>query len=185
MEHGLDCVFDKKTKLVIMGTFPSIQSRGACYYNHPQNLFWKIIATACQNDAVIAGAKDVRYRCLLDHGIGLWDVIKSCAFEERSSLDQKIIKNSIIYNDFSVLRVQCPNLRCIVFSSKNAAHFFRDYLKQSEKYPALNDPAYRAWLNRLVRPTPLPSTSPANARMKSAEKQHIWQAFLSAYINPE
>ena len=60
MEHGLDCVFDENTKLVIMGTFPSIQSQGVCYYNHPQNLFWKIMAQACQNDAVIAGAKDVR-----------------------------------------------------------------------------------------------------------------------------
>lgn len=50
MEKGLDYIFNERTKMIILGTFPSIQSRDICYYNNPQNQFWRIIADVFQDE---------------------------------------------------------------------------------------------------------------------------------------
>ncbi len=55
-----------------------------------------------------------RISILKKNKIGLWDAIKSC--ERETSLDTKI-KNEK-YNDLSVLRKECPNLKKIILSSK-------------------------------------------------------------------
>ena len=41
MEKGLDYIFNERTKMIILGTFPSIQSRDICYYNNP--MFFKMM----------------------------------------------------------------------------------------------------------------------------------------------
>ena len=179
IEKGLNYIFNQDTQVIIMGTFPSIKSRGVCYYNHPQNQFWKIIAEICHDKDIIEGTPDIRYTCLLKNGIGLWDVIQSCEFEKESSLDSKIIKDSIIYNDFSVLKSECPNLKCIVFSSKYAYKLYKTYLK------TMTDTCIIDWLEDLTNngKNILPSTSPANARKKPKEKLKEWKSFLTKYIN--
>ena len=182
MEKGLDYIFDTNTKIIIMGTFPSIKSRDFCYYNNPQNQFWSIIAKICNDEKIIYGTREERYNCLYKNNIGLWDVIESCEFTEKSSLDSKIIKDSIIYNDFSLLQKKCPNLKCIVFNSKKAQKFFERYLKQVDKYPILKDAAYTNWLNKIISKTILPSPSSANARMSFKEKLEIWQNFLNKFL---
>ncbi len=178
MEKGLDYVFNERTRMIIMGTFPSIKSRDVCYYNNPKNQFWRIIADIFHNNAVIGGDRDERYVCLLDNGIGLWDVIRSCRFEVRSSLDSKIKKGSIIYNDFWSLQQKCPELKCIVFNSQNAKKLFDGYLKQEK------NEAVKAWLSELTNngKNVLPSTSPANARKKPEEKLKEWKAFILGNI---
>ena len=52
MEKGLDYVFNERTRMIIMGTFPSIKSRDVCYYNNPKNQFWRIIADIFHNMSV-------------------------------------------------------------------------------------------------------------------------------------
>ena len=182
MEKGLDYVFDENTKVIIMGTFPSIKSRDFCYYNNPRNQFWSIIATICNNENVIKGSQKERYDCLYKNSIGLWDVIECCEFKEKSSLDSKIIEESIIYNNFSLLQKECPNLECIVFNSKKAQKFFEKYLKQVDKYPILKDESYITWLKKKVSKTVLPSTSSANTRIVFEQKKEIWKAFLTKYV---
>ncbi|MEE6207205.1 MAG: DNA-deoxyinosine glycosylase [Alphaproteobacteria bacterium] len=171
MEQGLPYFFDTVTTTVILGTFPSIKSRGECYYNHPKNLFWPIIAECFNNGNPLISA-DERYACLLKHHLGLWDVVASCEFESRSSLDSKIIPTSIIYNDFNILRQNCPKLKRIIFSSKNAEKFFKKYLRQK----TLSSDLHR-WLDSLEKAT-LPSTSPAYAGMPAAEKFQHWKDVL-------
>lgn len=182
MEQGLDWVVDKNIKTIILGTFPSIKSRDICYYNHPQNLFWSIIAEAFNHGKPLKTKED-RYRCLLQKHIGLWDVIKQCEFEEKSSLDSKIIKESIIFNDFEKLRKFCPNLSRFIFSSRNAELFFRRYQKCATFSNNL-----KKWLNDDVIQMTLPSTSPANARLKKDKKIEIWLKTLNNIqkeINPQ
>ena len=53
MEKGLEYVFDKNTKILIVGTFPSVKSRGEFYYNHPKNLFWKIMGEIYKNNDIL------------------------------------------------------------------------------------------------------------------------------------
>ncbi len=43
--HTLEPIYDKASKILILGTMPSVKSREqAFYYAHPQNRFWKIMA---------------------------------------------------------------------------------------------------------------------------------------------
>ena len=44
-EHTFEPVFDGNSRVLILGTFPSVKSREqGFYYGHPQNRFWKILA---------------------------------------------------------------------------------------------------------------------------------------------
>ena len=45
MIHTFEPIFDENSKILILGTFPSVKSReGEFYYHHPQNRFWKVLA---------------------------------------------------------------------------------------------------------------------------------------------
>ena len=45
IEHTFEPVYDEYSEILILGTFPSVKSRGNnFYYGHPQNRFWKVIA---------------------------------------------------------------------------------------------------------------------------------------------
>ena len=173
MEQGLNSVITKEIKAIILGTFPSIKSRNICYYNHEKNLFWPIIAETF-NEGKCLKTKEERYTCLLENHIGLWDVIKQCNFETKSSLDSKIIKESIIFNDFNKLRVNCPYLKTFIFSSGNAAKLLKYYQNNISKEDKL-----KQWLDNNIQYLTMPSTSPANARMKPEEKLAIWKETLN------
>ena len=43
--HEFEPIYDKNSRVLILGTFPSVKSREMqFYYGHPQNRFWKVIA---------------------------------------------------------------------------------------------------------------------------------------------
>ena len=45
VEHTFEPVYDKNSKILILGSFPSVKSReNQFFYGHPQNRFWKVIA---------------------------------------------------------------------------------------------------------------------------------------------
>lgn len=47
IEHGFDPVFDERSRILVLGSFPSVLSRAnAFYYGNPQNRFWRVMA-AC------------------------------------------------------------------------------------------------------------------------------------------
>ena len=44
--HPIDPVFDENSRILILGSFPSVKSREVqFYYGHPQNRFWKVLAS--------------------------------------------------------------------------------------------------------------------------------------------
>ena len=46
--HTFAPVYDKKSRVLILGTFPSVKSReNRFYYGHPRNRFWKVTAAVC------------------------------------------------------------------------------------------------------------------------------------------
>lgn len=177
MKKGLDYIFNDYTKIIIMGTFPSEKSRNKCYYNNPQNQFWKIIAHIFNNEEVINGSTEERYNCLLNNGIGLWDVVRNC--DIKGSCDKDIGKPE--YNDFSIIKQKCPNIKCIVFNSKNAKRLFDKYLKQEKNEDLKN------WLLGLTNNGNnfLSSTSSANTRKKPEEKLAEWKKFIIFHIAKE
>lgn len=43
--HTFSPVFDETSRILILGSFPSVKSREQqFYYGHPQNRFWKLLA---------------------------------------------------------------------------------------------------------------------------------------------
>ena len=52
ISHGFEPVFDDRSRILVLGSFPSVQSRkNAFYYGNPQNRFWRVMA-ACLDEPV-------------------------------------------------------------------------------------------------------------------------------------
>lgn len=46
LTHPFEPFFDKDSKILILGSFPSVKSRqDGFYYQHPRNRFWPILET--------------------------------------------------------------------------------------------------------------------------------------------
>ena len=154
--QGLPPLLDDHTRLVVLGSFPGVASlRSQQYYGHPQNQFWKIMATLLSSDAaiVLTMAYAERVQWLLNQGVGLWDVYAAC--EREGSLDANI--QNAQPNDLQSLRTRCPALVAI-------AHNGGESFKHAKFTRALGLPVHR-----------LPSTSPANASWTLARKLAAWR----------
>ncbi|PIT79238.1 DNA-deoxyinosine glycosylase [Limnohabitans sp. JirII-29] len=153
--QGLPPLLSANTRLVVLGSFPGVASlRAQQYYGHPQNHFWKIVATLLSPDpaAVLAQHYDARAQWLLAHGVGLWDVYAAC--EREGSLDSQIQNAQV--NDLPSLRQRCPALAGV-------AHNGGESFRHARITQALGLPVYR-----------LPSTSPANASWSFTCKLAAW-----------
>ena len=87
VSHSLEPVYDRNSRILILGSFPSVKSREQnFYYGHPQNRFWKLMGRLLKETfpPEYQGKKSI----LLRHGIALWDVIHSC--DIKGSSDQSI-----------------------------------------------------------------------------------------------
>lgn len=159
--QGLPPLLSANTRLVVLGSFPGVASlRAQQYYGHPQNHFWKIVATLLSPDpaAVQALGYDARVEWLLAHGVGLWDVYAAC--EREGSLDSHIQNAQV--NDLPSLRTRCPAL-------SGVAHNGGESFRHARITQALGLPVYR-----------LPSTSPANASWSFARKLAAWREVFEA-----
>jgi hypoxanthine-DNA glycosylase len=155
--QGLPPLLDANTRLLVLGSFPGVASlRAQQYYGHPQNQFWKIMATLLSPNAaeVLAMPYAERSRWLLSQGVGLWDVYAAC--EREGSLDSHI--QNAQPNDLQSLHSRCPALQAI-------AHNGGESFKLAKLTRALGLPVFR-----------LPSTSPAHASQSWLQKLEAWQA---------
>lgn len=80
VSHEFEPVWNKDSRVLVLGTFPSVKSRQQkFYYGHPQNRFWKVTA-ALLGSRVPVTVEDKK-RMLLEGHIAVWDVIDSCDIE--------------------------------------------------------------------------------------------------------
>ncbi len=139
--HPIAPVYDENSKVLILGSFPSVKSREACFfYGHPQNRFWELMALIFEDE--LPQTIDDKRAFLLRHNIAVWDVIKSCDITGSSDAS---IKN-VVPNDLSMI-LSTANIRNIYVNGKTAYTYYEKYTK-----PLINRDAIC-----------LPSTSPANA----------------------
>lgn len=157
--HPFPPILDHHTRVLFLGSFPSIASfEQSFYYAHPRNLFWPIMETIFD---VKLESNDAKKIFCLEKGIGLWDVIGSC---ERSNSSDTNLKNCIP-NDFRELLKEYPSIEAIGFTGKKSYDLFRRNFKELKIAQVL-----------------LPSTSPAHAAMKKEEKTALYKAFLKDFI---
>ena len=87
--HPIAPVFDEMSRILILGSFPSVKSREAgFFYGHPQNRFWRVLAAVlgCPVPATI----DEKRNMLLAHHVAVWDVIASCEITGSSDSEKNI-----------------------------------------------------------------------------------------------
>ena len=84
---GFPPFFDGESKLLILGSFPSVKSRETnFYYGHKQNRFWKILAAFFGENSPVSVEEKKSF--LKKHDIALWDTVTECDIE--GSLDSHV-----------------------------------------------------------------------------------------------
>ena len=152
LEHPFGPVFGPESRVLILGSFPSVKSREQqFYYGHPQNRFWKVAAAVFGQE--VPRTVPEKRALILENGLALWDAVASC--EITGSSDASI--RNVRPNDVRKLLEQCPVER-----------FFCNGRKSFEMY------------NRYILPDTgreavcLPSTSPANAQWSLERLTAAW-----------
>jgi hypoxanthine-DNA glycosylase len=152
--HPIAPVYDKNSRILILGSFPSVKSREEMFfYGHPQNRFWRVISAVF--GAETPQTAEEKRIFLLSHGVALWDVLASCEIE--GSADSSI-KNAVP-NDLSRILSEAK-IEKIFVNGKTAEKYYKQYIE-----PVLN-----------IKATVLPSTSPANATYKLEKLITEWSA---------
>ena len=149
-------VFNQNSKILILGSFPSVKSREAeFFYGHKQNRFWKVLANLL-NESVPENAEEKK-QLLLTNGIALWDVIKSCTITGSSDSS---IKN-VVPNDIEPI-LQKADISQIFTNGATADKLYKKYIYPTTKISTIK----------------LPSTSPANAAFTLDKLLREWSVIL-------
>jgi len=153
VKHPIDPVYDANSRILILGSFPSVKSRQQkFFYAHPQNRFWRLLAKLFMEETPVTTEEKKDF--LLRNHIALWDVIASCEIE--GSSDSSI--RNVEANDLSVI-LKAADIRTIYVNGKTAEKMY-----------------YRYTLKKTGRECVyLPSTSGANAAMNMDRLIEKWQ----------
>lgn len=154
-KSSFPAVIAPDTRVLVLGSLPGEKSLAAQrYYAHPQNRFWHLIGRVVGREL---GPLDyeARLAALLAAGVGLWDTVASA--RRAGSLDAAIREAEP--NPLAELAAALPELRAVGFNGATAARFGMPRLA-----------------GRGLALLPLPSSSPAHARMSLAEKEKLWAA---------
>lgn len=94
--HIFDPVYDNHSRVLVLGSFPSVKSREqGFYYGHPQNRFWKVLSAVFSSP--VPQSIDEKKKLLLDNGVALWDVAQSCEINGSSDSSMKNVRPNDIY----------------------------------------------------------------------------------------
>ena len=173
IEHPLEPVFDARSRVLVLGTMPSPKSREAgFYYAHPQNRFWKVMGALFGEPEPLGN--EARTSFMLERRIALWDVLASCTIEGASDASIADARPNDLARIGSI-RDPVPNdiaglleksaVRAVFTTGKKAAGLYRRFC--TGMLPG-------------VPHTALPSTSPANARMRLADLVEAYRPLRDA-----
>lgn len=152
-EHIFEPIYNEESRILILGTFPSVKSReNQFYYGHPQNRFWKVLAAIFESEPLLTIEEKKEF--LLQHKIAIWDVIASCDITGSSDSS---IKN-VVPTDLSVI-LKHADIEKIYANGATAAKLFHKYQE-----PVVN--------REIIC---LPSTSPANAGYSLERLIECWK----------
>jgi hypoxanthine-DNA glycosylase len=153
--EGFAPVVDDGARLLILGSFPSVQSLATGqYYGNPRNAFWPITSALFGFD--VQAPYETRLAALQSHGVALWDVLHKC--RRAGSSDAKIDPKTIVANDFEQLMAAYQRIRRVYFNGQTADKLFRRLVQ----------------VDAPVSYQLLPSTSPARA-MPPGQKLDAWR----------
>ena len=141
IDHGFEPVCDESSRVLVLGSFPSVLSRANdFYYGNPQNRFWRVMAS-CLDEPTPTSIAEKR-GMLLAHGVALWDVIASC--DIRGSSDASI--KNVVPVDIARVTSAAP-IEAILCNGATSGRLYHRYLEAIAGHAVVV----------------MPSTSPANA----------------------
>lgn len=157
--HPFDPVVSPESRVLILGSFPSVKSREqGFYYGHPQNRFWRVLAEVYHEPPPLT--IDEKRSLVLRHGLALWDVIASCDITGSSDAS---VRNAVPIDIARVLRA--ADLHAVLCNGALSGKLYAKFLRPVTGMDALI----------------LPSTSPANAAWSLPRLIDVWgQALYSA-----
>lgn len=156
VNHEIPPIYDENSKILILGSFPSVKSReNQFFYHHPQNRFWKVMASIFNED--IPATIEDKKSLLIRNKVALWDVIKSCEIE--GSSDSSI--RNVVPNDINLI-LEKSNIQQIFCNGNKSYSLYKKYLEKDTGIKSIS----------------LPSTSPANARFNLDMLLHEWRVIL-------
>ena len=156
VRHEFEPVYDENSRILILGSFPSVKSREQqFYYGHPQNRFWKVIAGLIGTP--VPQSIEEKKHMLLSNGIAIWDVIAEC--EIIGSSDSSI-RNVVPTNLQQVL--QAASIQQIYANGNTAKKLYQKFQQKSCGREIIG----------------LPSTSPANAAFSLERLMESWKCIL-------
>lgn len=139
--HPIPPVWDENSRILILGSFPSVKSREQMFfYGHPQNRFWRVASAVTRSPLPVTVEEKKSF--LLSNRIAVWDVIASC--DVIGSSDSSI--KNVTPNDLAPI-LSGAKINAIFTNGKTAHNMYQKYIKDKV---AREDIC-------------LPSTSPANA----------------------
>lgn len=151
--HPIPPLFNKESKTLILGSFPSVKSREAAFfYGHPQNRFWAVIAEIFGYEK--PQTVEEKKKLVLENNLAMWDVIQSCEIE--GSADSTI--SNVTANDLSII-IENSRVDRIFVNGKTAEKYYNKYT-----YPKTE-----------IKAVCLPSTSPANAAWSIERLVDAWK----------
>ena len=148
---GFAPVFDQNSKVLILGSFPSVKSRAVeFYYGHKQNRFWRMICGYFGEE--VPPTTEGKKQFLLRRNIALWDMATACEIEGSSDASVKNAELADLHPIFQTAKIE----RILLNGSLSYQLFLQKYADISISYEKM------------------PSTSPANPRYDEA----IWRKAL-------
>ncbi len=160
--HGFGPVIDPNSKILILGSFPSVKSRNeSFFYMHPQNRFWKILGALLSEDFVSANIPE-KTMLLKKHGIALYDVIDCCDISGSE--------------DASITNVEPADIKSLIAFSQ----IKKIFINGKKSFSLLK--LYHPELESLA--IYLPSSSPANAQYSLEKLVLAWKIVTDCLMLP-
>ena len=153
-------VYNKDSRILILGSFPSVKSREmGFYYGHPQNRFWKVLSGILEEET--PQSVEEKKSMLLRKRVAIYDVIESC--DIIGSSDSSI--RNVVPADIMRI-VDNSDIKAVFANGKTSAKLYRKYQDEEIGLPI----------------TELPSTSPANAAFSLERLMEIWKQEVQTYL---
>ena len=154
--HPIPPLYDGASKILILGSFPSVKSReGLFFYHHPQNRFWKVLAAVL--GAPVPASIEEKRQFLIGSHVAVWDVIASCTITGSSDSSIRNVKA----NDIAGL-LKKSRIRAVYANGGTAYRLYQKFCFPDTGLEAVC----------------LPSTSPANAAWTLPRLLEAWKIIL-------
>ena len=158
-------IFDKNSKILILGSFPSVVSRkSGFYYANPQNRFWRVLAGIL--NAPLPESTDEKINFLLAHHIAIYDAAISCEIKGSSNAKMTAVAPANLEPIFKTANITQ------VYANGGKAHEICEKYLKTQILNATGKP-----------PVKLPSTSSANANFSFERLAQEWMVVVEALKN--